>query len=230
VAHPLDPEALNDCATEGPIRIVDVHLHGGLGQAVAREPLAAYLQVDGVLADHRGIGASPGLAPDRPQQDRPGAEIPQLQLHVTVVLGAEPQGALAAQHQPAPLGFAPDQRTSPSAKQGLIAGPQAAPYASSSMPSRMAIRQSEAHDAHQIILTRRVRQQLRELPPILQGYVTGITAVLRVDPTTASAAIQIRQVDDDAWTATFGAGRGFLTYWVIHSQRAVVLLDWTWAG
>jgi hypothetical protein len=96
------------------------------------------------------------------------------------------------------------------------------------MPSRLAVRQSEAHDAHQIILTRRVRRQLCESSPIVQGYVTGITAVLRVDPTTASTAVQIRQVDD-AWTATFAAGRGFLTYWVIHSQRAVVLLDWTWA-
>jgi hypothetical protein len=94
----------------------------------------------------------------------------------------------------------------------------------------MTVRQSEAHDAHQIILTRRVRWRLRESPPIVQGYVTGITAVLRVDPTTASTAVQIRQVEDDAWTATFGAGRGFLTYWVIQSQRAVVLLDWTWAG
>jgi hypothetical protein len=122
------------------------------------------------------------------------------------------------------------QRTSRSAKQGHIPGWQAVPYASSSMPSRMTVCQSEAHDAHQIILTRRVRRQLRESPPIVQGYVTGITAVLRVDPTTASTAVQIRQVDDDAWTATFGAGRGFLTYWVIQSQRAVVLLDWTWAG
>jgi hypothetical protein len=122
------------------------------------------------------------------------------------------------------------QRTSRSAKQGHVPGGRAVPPASSSMPSWIAVRQSEAHDAHKIILTRRVRQQLRESPPILQGYVTGITAVLRVDPTTASAGLQIRQVDDDAWTATLGAGRGLLTYWVIHSQRAVVLLDWTWAG
>jgi hypothetical protein len=85
-------------------------------------------------------------------------------------------------------------------------------------------------NAHRIILTRRARQHLRDAPPTLQGYVIGITAVLRVDPTIASAAFQIRQVDDDAWTATFGAGRGFLTYWVVQDQRAVVLLDWTWAG
>ena len=63
---------------------------GGLGQAVAREPLAAHLQVDGVPTDHRGIGASPGLTPDRPEQDRPGAEVSKLQLHVAVVFGAEP--------------------------------------------------------------------------------------------------------------------------------------------
>jgi len=41
---------------------------------------------------------------------------------------------------------------------------------------------------------------------------------------------RLRQVDDDAWTATFGAGRGFLLYWVIEPERIVVLLDLTWAG
>jgi hypothetical protein len=41
---------------------------------------------------------------------------------------------------------------------------------------------------------------------------------------------RLRQVDDDAWTATFGAGRGFLTYWVIDRERIVVLLHLTWAG
>jgi hypothetical protein len=92
------------------------------------------------------------------------------------------------------------------------------------------IQRPSAVNVHQIVLTRRARQQLLDAPPTLQGYVTGITAVLRVDPTTASAAFQIRQVDDDSWTATFGAGRGFLTYWVVQDQRAVVLLDWTWAG
>jgi hypothetical protein len=60
--------------------------------------------------------------------------------------------------------------------------------------------------------------------------VAGITAVLRVDPTTASTVFRIRRVDDDAWMATFGAGRGFLTYWVIEAERMVVLLDLTWAG
>jgi hypothetical protein len=51
VAHVSDLEALDDRATEGSIRVVDVHLHGGLGQAVAREPLAAQVQVDGVPTD-----------------------------------------------------------------------------------------------------------------------------------------------------------------------------------
>jgi hypothetical protein len=34
----------------------------------------------------------------------------------------------------------------------------------------------------------------------------------------------------DAWTATFEAGLGFLTYWVLEPERIVVLLDLTWAG
>jgi hypothetical protein len=56
-----------------------------------------------------------------------------------------------------------------------------------------------------------------------------MVAVLRVDPTAASSVFHIRQVGD-AWTATFGAGLGFLTYWVIEPERIVVLLDLTWAG
>ena len=60
--------------------------------------------------------------------------------------------------------------------------------------------------------------------------MAGITADLRVDPTAASTVFLIRQVDDDAWTATFGAARGFLTYWVIGPERIVVLLDLTWAA
>jgi hypothetical protein len=62
------------------------------------------------------------------------------------------------------------------------------------------------------VVTDRVRQQLADAPPILLGYVAGITAILRVDPTTASTVFQIRRVDDAAWTVTFAAGRGFLTY------------------
>jgi hypothetical protein len=100
---------------------------------------------------------------------------------------------------------------------------------STGSPGVRRIERPSSVGAHQIILTRHARQQLRDAPPTLQGYVTGITAVLRVDPTTPSAALQIRQVDHDSWTATFGAGRGFLSYWVIQGQRAVVLLDWTWA-
>jgi hypothetical protein len=46
----------------------------------------------------------------------------------------------------------------------------------------------------------------------------------------ASIVFRIRRVDDDAWMATFGAGRGFLTYWVSQAERIVVLLDLTWAG
>jgi hypothetical protein len=42
--------------------------------------------------------------------------------------------------------------------------------------------------------------------------------------------LHIRQADNDAWTAAYGAGRGFITYWVIDAQRVVVVVDWIWAG
>ena len=83
---------------------------------------------------------------------------------------------------------------------------------------------------YEVFVTNRIRMQLRDAPPVLLGDVAGIIVVLRVDPTTASSVFQIRQFDDEAWIATFGAGRGFLTYWVVEDERMVVLLDLAWAG
>ena len=65
---------------------------------------------------------------------------------------------------------------------------------------------------------------------MLRGQLAGIAAALRVDPTEASMVFRLRRVDDDAWTVTFGAGRAFLTYWVIDPEQIVVLLDLTWAA
>ena len=84
-------------------------------------------------------------------------------------------------------------------------------------------------EPYEVVLTRRVRDQLEDAPPILRGYVAGMVAVLRVDPMAASSVFHIRRTGD-AWTATFGAGLGFLTYWVLEPERIVVLLDLTWAG
>ena len=84
--------------------------------------------------------------------------------------------------------------------------------------------------AYDVVLLNRVRQQLYDAPPILEGYLSGITAILRIDPTAATAMLHIRQADNDAWTAAYGAGRGFITYWVIDAQRVVVVVDWIWAG
>jgi hypothetical protein len=35
----------------------------------------------------------------------------------------------------------------------------------------------------------------------------------------------IRRLGDDAWTVTFGAAQGLLTYWVIEGEHIVALLD-----
>ena len=51
---------------------------------------------------------------------------------------------------------------------------------------------------YEVVVTNRIRMQLRDAPPVLLGDVAGIIAVLRVDPTTASSVFQIRQVDDEA--------------------------------
>jgi hypothetical protein len=83
---------------------------------------------------------------------------------------------------------------------------------------------------YQVLVTQRVRQQLRDAPPTLVGSVAGIIAVLRVDPTEASMIFRRRRLDDGGWTVTFGAARGSLTYWVVHAEQLVVLLDLTRAG
>jgi hypothetical protein len=83
---------------------------------------------------------------------------------------------------------------------------------------------------YQVLVTQRVRQQLRHAPPTLVGYVAGIIAVLRVDPTEASMIFRIRRLGDTGWTVIFGAAQGSLTYWVIQAEQLVVLLDLTRAG
>ena len=83
---------------------------------------------------------------------------------------------------------------------------------------------------YRLVLSHRVGQQLREAPPVLQGLLTGITAILRVDPTAASTMLHIQPNHGDAWTATYGDGRGFLQYRVIEPQRLVVVVDWVSIG
>ena len=83
---------------------------------------------------------------------------------------------------------------------------------------------------YQVLVTQRVRQQLRDAPPPLVGYVAGIIAILRVDPTEASMIFRIRRLGDTGWTVIFGAAQGSLTYWVIQAEQLVVLLDLTRAG
>jgi hypothetical protein len=83
---------------------------------------------------------------------------------------------------------------------------------------------------YQVLVTQQVHQRLRHAPPLLAGSVTGILAVLRVDPSEASMIFRRRRLGDAGWTMTFGAAGGLLTYWVLPAERLVVLLDLTWAG
>ena len=83
---------------------------------------------------------------------------------------------------------------------------------------------------YQVLVAQRLHQRLRGAPPLLAGWVAGIVAVLRVDPTEASMSFRRRRLGDAGWTVTFGAAGGLLTYWVLEPERIVVLLDLTWAG
>lgn len=59
------------------------------------------------------------------------------------------------------------------------------------------------------------------------GYVAGIVAFLRVDPSAASVAFTIIG-GSDYRTTVFAQGQGFLGYHVFESERVVVLIDLTW--
>ena len=83
---------------------------------------------------------------------------------------------------------------------------------------------------YRVVILRAAREQLRDAPPLLLGYVDGILAVLRVDPETATAAFDVRMVDDEYLEAIFGGGYGMLGIWVLREQRIVAVTHATWIG
>jgi hypothetical protein len=60
----------------------------------------------------------------------------------------------------------------------------------------------------------------------LRGYVAGTVALLRVDPTSASAAFTILR-EGELWTPIFPHQRGFLRY-KVNERLHLVLVDLTW--
>jgi hypothetical protein len=82
---------------------------------------------------------------------------------------------------------------------------------------------------YRVRLADRVRLQLRDAPPQLQGFVAGIIVFLRVDPSATSVAFPVI-VGDDYRTIVFADGRGFLDYEVFEDQKLVVIDDLTWLG
>jgi hypothetical protein len=79
--------------------------------------------------------------------------------------------------------------------------------------------------AFRVIATERFANQLRDAPGELAGDVGAVAAVLRVDPTVASAAFDIVRSGEEEYTAIFAHGRGFLIYWVPPGHE-LVLLEW----
>jgi hypothetical protein len=81
--------------------------------------------------------------------------------------------------------------------------------------------------AYQVVVARRVREQLRGVPPEVRGYVAGVVALLRTDPSGGTAAFPV--VGGAAYqTIVLPEGRGFLDYHVVEQRRLVVLVDLTW--
>jgi hypothetical protein len=66
------------------------------------------------------------------------------------------------------------------------------------------------NSAYRVRLDPRVQRQLRDARPQLQGFVAGMIALLRTDPTSASAACPVTAAEDfipscsptaaDSWT------------------------------
>jgi len=81
--------------------------------------------------------------------------------------------------------------------------------------------------AYQVVLARRVREQLSDAPPELRGYVAGVVALLRTDPSVGTAAFTV--VGGPTYTTiVFPDRRGFLDYHVFEERRMVVLVDLAW--
>ena len=78
-----------------------------------------------------------------------------------------------------------------------------------------------------MLAARKVRGQLEGAPPELRGYVDGVVAFLRIDPSTASVAF-VLVGGSDYKTIIFGGGRGFLDFHIFEKQRVVVLVDLVW--
>jgi hypothetical protein len=83
---------------------------------------------------------------------------------------------------------------------------------------------------YRVVVLRAAREQIREAPPILQGYVDGILAVLCVDPSAATTAFEVRVVDEDHREAIFAGGRGIVGDWLLEDQRTVAVVNVTWLG
>jgi hypothetical protein len=83
--------------------------------------------------------------------------------------------------------------------------------------------------AYRVRLDPHVQSQLRDAPPQLQGFVAGIIAFLRTDPTSATAAFPVI-AGEDFRTIVFADGRGFLDYEVFEDRQLVVIDELTWLG
>jgi hypothetical protein len=83
---------------------------------------------------------------------------------------------------------------------------------------------------YRVVVLQAAGDQLRDAPPRLLGYVDGILAVLRVDPDSATAAFDLRIIDDEFREAIFAAGHGLLGIWVLKDRQIVAVTHVTWLG
>ena len=83
---------------------------------------------------------------------------------------------------------------------------------------------------YRVVILQAARDQLRDAPPLLLGYVDGVLAVLRVDPDAATAAFDVLVSADGLREAIFAGGRGFLDFRVQEERQVVFVYDVTWVG
>jgi len=83
---------------------------------------------------------------------------------------------------------------------------------------------------YRVVILQTARDQLRDAPPLLLGYVDGVLAVLRVDPDAATAAFDVLVSADGLREAIFAGSRGFLDFRVQEERQVIFVYDVTWVG
>lgn len=81
---------------------------------------------------------------------------------------------------------------------------------------------------YRVLVSRRLRDQLRGAPPQLRGHLAGVVSVLRVDPYASTVAFETYAIGEAYRLAMFPAGHGYLGYTIVAERGTVLLTHLAW--